>query len=342
LIWRGFADARVPSWLRDLIRVGRCSGVVLFGRNVESPEQVHGISLEASASFQGPGALPVAVDQEGGRVARLGEPHFTTFPPARVMAQAPYERLVEAGRAMGEEMSACGINVDFAPVVDVQDGNDGVIGDRAFSGDPDSASMSALAWLEGLESSGVAGCVKHFPGHGDASCDSHVDLPRADGGLERIRAHHLRPFAAAISARVRAVMVAHLLVPDIDPDRPASLSPALVDGLLRSEMGFEGLAVTDDLEMGAVTRRLSVAEAAVMAVEAGCDALLVCESRDRQEEAVEALVREAERSAAFRARIARSASRLDRFALSLRPPGEYQPGLVRSDDHLRIAAGFTA
>lgn len=342
LIWRGFPGTRVPGWLAELLAAGRCGGIVLFGRNVENPRQLWEIAREACSSYAGPSTLPVAVDQEGGRVARLREPHFTAFPPARTMAGAS-DRLEAAGRAMGEEMATCGINLDFAPVMDVQAGMDGVIGDRAFGGDPDTVTRCALAWLKGLESSGVAGCAKHFPGHGDSSCDSHVDLPLADGDIARIRQHHVPPFTAALDSGVRAVMVAHLLVPDTDPDRPSSLSPAMVEGILRAEAGFEGVVLTDDLEMGAVTRRWPVGEAAVMAVEAGCDALLVCESRDLQEEASESLAREAETSPAFRARVARSVARLEALSLSLRPPpSTFEPGTLRCDAHLSIAEEISA
>jgi len=339
LIWRGFDGTRLPGWLGSLLEQDRCGGIVLFGRNVEDPRQVHEIAREACARHSGPGVLPVAVDQEGGRVARLREPHFTAFPPARTVARATPGSIEAAGRAMGEEMAACGVNMDFAPVLDVQDGLDGVIGDRAFSGDPARAARAALAWLRGLESAGVAGCVKHFPGHGDASCDSHVDLPRADGDMDGLASRHLPPFREACAAGVRAVMVAHILVPGADPRRPASLSPAIVDGLLRQELGFDGLVVTDDLEMGAVTRHNEVGEAAVLAVEAGCDALLVCATRRMQDEAVSALEAEAAASQAFRRLLERSVSRLERFTSTLvPPPATLRDDLLRSQAHL-MAAG---
>ncbi len=336
LIWRGFDGTRLPGWLAALIEQGRCGGIVLFGRNVEDPGQVLDLAREACARRSG--VLPVAVDQEGGRVARLREPHFTAFPPARTVARAPRASIEAAGRAMGAEMAAAGINVDFAPVMDVQEGTDGVIGDRAFAGDPERVARAALAWLSGLESAGVAGCVKHFPGHGDASCDSHVDLPRADGDMDRLVTRHLPPFRAACAAGVRAVMVAHLLVPGADPRRPSSLAPAIVDTLLRGTLGFDGLVVTDDLEMGAVTRRHAVGEAAVLAVEAGCDALLVCATRELQEEAVDALDRQAASSPAFRNRLEQSAARLERFSSSLSPPPRsLRPGLLRCQAHLEAA-----
>lgn len=320
---------------------GRCSGIVLFSRNVQDPRQVLEIARRASAARGG--AIPVAVDQEGGRIARLRGAHFTMFPPARTMARHAPGRIERGGRAMAEEMAACGINLDFAPVLDVQASTDGVIGDRAFGADPESAARCGLAWLRGLESAGVAGCVKHFPGHGDASCDSHVDLPLSHGGLEGIRCRHLTPFRAACNAGVRAVMVAHLLVPELDPERPASLCPGAVDGLLRAELGFDGVAVTDDLEMGAVTLGHSVAEAAVLAVEAGCDALLVCKSRERQDEAEEALALEAEASQEFRSMIERSAGRIEALRCTLAPPPEtFDPSRLRTEDHLAIARELAA
>jgi len=341
MIWRGFEGTDLPAWLESLVRAGECGGIVIFGRNVDEPRQVWETAQRAAAAHGGPGAVVLAADQEGGRVARLAHPHFTAFPAARALASAPTPDLVRAaGRALGEEMAAVGLNLDLAPVLDVQEGTTGVIGDRSFGADPATVSRAALAWLAGLESAGIAGCAKHFPGHGNASCDSHVDLPLADGGLERIRERHLPPFRDAVQAGVRAVMAAHVLVPDLDPDRPASLSPAAIDGLLRGELGFGGVVVTDDLEMGAVSRGLAVADAALMAVRAGCDAILVCTSRDLQDEACAALAREADRSPAFRARIERSLARLDALASTLgRPPGAFDPSRIRSPEHLAIAGG---
>lgn len=318
---------------------GQCQGVVLFGRNVQDPHQLHSLCREAGRAHSGASAPFVCVDQEGGRVARLKDPHFTRFPPARSMAAPDDLSLLESlGRAMGEEMAAVGINLDFAPVMDVQKSADGVIGDRSFGADPTEAARRALAWLRGLEKTGVKGCVKHFPGHGDASCDSHVDLPTVQGDADATRIRHLPPFMQAVGEGVGAVMVGHLVVPHVDPGRPATLSAPLVTGILRREMGFDGVVITDDMEMGAITSRWGVGEAAVLAVEAGCDAILVCANRERQEEAVQALVREASRSEAFGHLVARSMARLERLARTLRRvPDALYADAIRSARHLSLA-----
>ena len=343
LIWRGFQGTELPGWLADLIAAGRCGGIVVFGRNVADPRQVWGMARSAAAAFpERAGRFPVAIDQEGGRVARLREPDFTAFPPARTIGVLGDERLArDAGRAVGEELAAVGINVDFAPVVDVQGSPGGVVGDRSFGGSPDAVARMALAWLEGLESSGVRGCVKHFPGHGDASCDSHLDLPTADGDASRLAGRHLPPFREAARRGAGAVMVGHILVPHLDPDLPATLSPRIAGGLLREGVGFEGVAIADDLEMGAITKRMPVGEAAVLAVLAGCDALLVCASRDLGDEAEEALDREAATSPSFRDLVERSAARARAFGASLiDPPPAFDPFGLRSPQHLAAAAAL--
>jgi beta-N-acetylhexosaminidase len=333
LVWRGFDGTVLPTWLSRLVEAGRCSGLVLFARNVEHPAQVHALAASAQRAAGGV-PFPVAVDQEGGRVQRLREPHFTRFPAARVAAELGADHVREVGRAMGEELRAAGVNLDFAPVADVQSGVGGVIGDRSFGGDPHTVTRAALAWLEGLEGASVAGCAKHFPGHGDASCDSHEDLPAA----HEDDARHLPPFGALVEAGVRSVMVGHLLARSVDAERPATLSARWVGERLRRACGFGGVVFTDDLEMGAITRRWPVDEAAVLAVEAGCDALLVCTRRESQDAAAEALVREAERSAAFARRVRRSAERIGRLRATLSgPAAAFDPSALRTAEHLRLA-----
>jgi beta-N-acetylhexosaminidase len=318
LVWRGFDGTALPDWLADEIAKGRCGGIVLFARNIETPHQVSALCRQARAASGDRGPFAISVDQEGGRVARLREPHFRNFPPARQMDTADLQAI---GRAMGEQMASVGINLDFAPVLDVQESLEGVIGARSFGGDPDLVARRALAWLEGLELAGVAGCVKHFPGHGDGSCDSHVDLPIAD---RRTRERHLPPFARAVEAGVRAVMVGHLMVESLDPDLPATLSNRIVSGVLRQQMGFDGVVFTDDMQMGAITRGWGIGEAAVMAVRAGCDALLVCSDRQMQDQAADALRQEASSSAAFATMIEGCVQRSRRLSLSLSDPPAHQ------------------
>ena len=187
-------------------------------------------------------------------------------------------------RALGRELADMGIDLDFAPVVDV-DTNPAnpVIGDRSFSSDPEQVAGHACAFIEALQETGVAACAKHFPGHGDTSVDSHLALPRVDHDLERLRAVELPPFAAASRVGVACVMTAHILLPSLDPERPASFSPAAMT-LLREEIGYEGLVFSDDLEMKAIEDHFEPRRVVHDSLEAGVDALLVCRRSDLRDE----------------------------------------------------------
>jgi beta-N-acetylhexosaminidase len=203
---------------------------------------------------------------------------------------------------VGTELAGLGFTIDFAPVLDVNTCADNpVIGDRAFGDDAETCARFGAAWVRGLQGAGLLACGKHFPGHGDTSKDSHVDLPVVHQSAERMDRLELVPFRAAIAAGVAAMMTAHVVYPALDPERPATLSRAVCTDLRRAS-AFSGMLVSDDLEMQAIAARMQVEEAAVLAVAAGCDALLVCWSHDKQERAIEALVHEAEHSPAFRAR----------------------------------------
>ncbi len=192
--------------------------------------------------------------------------------------------------------------MNFAPVLDVNTcaGNP-VIGDRAFGSDPETCARFGTAWIRGLQATGLLACGKHFPGHGDTRLDSHVDLPSVEQPRERLESVELVPFRAAAAAGVASMMTAHVVYAALDARVPATLSRAVCTDL-REAIGFQGMLVSDDLEMKAIGERWSIEEAAVAAVAAGCDALLVCWSQEKQDRALEALVREAERSPAFRAR----------------------------------------
>ncbi len=267
-------------------------GVILFSRNVEDAEQVATLVAELKRRAGRP--LLVAVDQEGGRVARLRAPQgFTELPPMRAVGEAGDEALArDVGALLGRELRAVGIDQDYAPVVDV-DTNPAnpVIGDRALSRDPAVVGRLGAALARGLQGEGVAACAKHFPGHGDTSQDSHQDLPRLPHDLERLRRIELAPFRALASAGVAAVMTAHVVFEALDPRRPATLSPEVMR-LLREEAGFRGCAVSDDLEMKAVAEHFPLEEAAPGAVRAGVDALLVCHRAEVQHRAID-LVRAA-------------------------------------------------
>jgi beta-N-acetylhexosaminidase len=250
--------------------------VVLFKRNVTSAAQLRRLVAEVKATGAGPEPL-LAIDHEGGRVHRLPRP-FTHFPPALAVAASGPAAARAVGRAMGRELAAVGIDVDFAPVLDVwTQPRNRVIGDRAFGTTPAAAARNALALARGLGEAGVVACGKHFPGHGGTVGDSHHVRPRVARSRRELARLDLVPFRRAIAARIPTLMTAHVVYPALDPKRPATLSRAIAHDLLRRRLGFRGVLFSDDLEMHAVARR-PIERVVVEALAAGCDMLLVCAS----------------------------------------------------------------
>jgi beta-N-acetylhexosaminidase len=221
--------------------------------------------------------LWVCVDQEGGRVARLRSP-FTEWPPMAVLGRANDVTLASRfAAALAAELKAVGVTLDYAPVLDIHTNpKNPVIGDRALSEDAAMVGKLGAAIVRGLQENGVAACGKHFPGHGDTSVDSHLELPVVEHPPDRIRRVEFVPFRDAIAAGVGFMMTAHVLVPALDEDRPATLSRRIVYDLLREELAFDGVILSDDLEMKALAATYSIPEAAVQAIRAGCDGVLVC------------------------------------------------------------------
>ena len=264
-------------------------GVILFGRNVESVQQLADLTNELKTLNGDNTPLFLCVDQEGGRVDRM-PPEVDDLSSAYDYIAAGGDPL-ERGKVLAAQCAAFGFNLDFSTCLDIWSNPDNtVIGDRAYGSDPHTVTSAGLAVNQGLEQGGVIPVVKHFPGHGDTSTDSHVDLPVVDKTAEELEEFELIPFQAAIDEGTPCVMVAHILMTQIDPDLPASLSPKVVDGLLRQEMGYDGVVCTDDLTMGAISNTYGMGEAAVMAVEAGCDLLLVCHEADNLTAARDALL----------------------------------------------------
>jgi beta-N-acetylhexosaminidase len=281
----------VTPEIRSLAREFQLGGIILFARNVEAPEQVAELAHDVQ-SLTRDVPLWVSADQEGGRVARLKAP-FTEWPPMAVLGRSGDIGLATRfAKALAAELRAVGVTLDYAPVLDVHTNpNNPVIGDRALAEDAEMVARLGVAIIKGLQGNGVAACGKHFPGHGDTSVDSHFDLPLVEHPPDRIRRVECVPFRAAIAADVAFMMTAHVMVPSIDDTRPATLSPRIVRDILREELGFEGVIFGDDLEMKAVAKQFTVPEAAVQAVAAGCDGLLICSGNvEVQAQALEALV----------------------------------------------------
>ena len=276
LVIGGLPGPTIPVELRSLAREFQLGGIILFGRNIEAPEQVADLAhdIQALASEY---PLWVSVDQEGGRVARLGAP-FTEWPPMAVLGRSSDPTLASRfAAAMAAELKAVGISLDYAPVLDINTNpKNPVIGDRALAADAETVATLGSAIIRGLQDYGVAACGKHFPGHGDTSVDSHFDLPAVEHPPDRIRRVECVPFREAIHADVAFIMTAHVLVRCFDDTHPATLSPRIVGALLRDELGYDGVILSDDLEMKAITNTLSPPEAAVQAIAAGCDGVLVC------------------------------------------------------------------
>jgi len=265
-------------------------GVVLFRRNIQSVGQLKDLTRRL-AEFR-PDML-IAIDHEGGRVHRM-PPDFTHFPPSLVMARNGDPGLMrEVAHAHAAELRDAGFNLTFSPVLDVHTNPaNPIIGDRAFGTTPEEVVHNALPYMQGLAEGGILACGKHFPGHGDTSVDSHLELPvlpAATHPLERLRTLELRPFARAIAQGVPMIMTAHVICDALDPKAPATLSRRVIEDLLRTELGYDGYVVSDDLEMKAIVDHYSVGRAAVMSIVAGCDGCLVCATPSRIYEAHEAL-----------------------------------------------------
>lgn len=297
-------ETGVFETLRDLAP----SGIVLFQRNVENVGQLRALVRDLHAL---PSRPLVAIDHEGGAVVRLGAP-FTQFPAARWITRTGDPALARAvGEAMGRELSAVGIDIDFAPVADVDSNpRNPVIGARSFGSTPRDVVRFIVPFMAGLQAAGVLPCAKHFPGHGDTECDSHHVLPVVRRSRAALQEIELPPFAAAISSGVPLIMTAHVLYPSLDDRLPATLSPRIVQELLRGEFGFTGVIVSDDLQMGAISGSMALPDAAVTALRAGVDWLLVCNDLDASVRVAERVARALDRNELDAARLSVAAGRI--------------------------------
>ena len=284
----GFDGTELSDTLRSQMDLG-VAGFILFKRNIESPTQVAKLVFELKAYAGRP--LIIAVDQEGGRVARLRMPPMTHLPAMRALGKpAEPQLLQQAGALVGFELASLGIDWNLAPVLDIDTNPDNTaIGDRCFHDQAHWVAHLGLAFARGLESQGVASCAKHFPGQGDAQQDSHFFLPSILHDEAFLRSRELLPFAAYAKAGLAAIMPAHVRYPALDAAWPSSLSPTLLTKLLRKEMAFEGLIVADDMGMGALMSHWPMEKAAVQAIAAGSHLLLLCNSATQREQALDGL-----------------------------------------------------
>lgn len=269
----GFQGTTAPDWL--LRRVGEgLTSVGLFGRNIASPAQLAALTAQLRAEHDD---VLVAIDEEGGDVTRLEVRHGSSFPGNLALGTVDDTGLTrDVARALGHRLAECGVNLNWAPSADVNsDPGNPVIGVRSFGADPQLVARHTAAYVEGLQAAGVAACTKHFPGHGDTAVDSHHAMPRIDVDVDTLHARELVPFRAAIAAGSKSVMSAHILLPALDPARPATLSPQILTGLLREELGYDGLIITDGMEMQAISSTYGIELGSVMAIAAGADAICV-------------------------------------------------------------------
>jgi len=320
----------------ELVRRG-VGAVLLFARNVAEPGQV--AELARSLKAGAPGPLLICVDQEGGRVQRLRPPHWIAWPSMRRLGEIDQQGGLDGtngtviaervGEMIARELSASGIDVDFAPVLDVDTNPDNpVIGDRSFSRDPRRVARLGVALAQGLERSGVASCAKHFPGHGDTSQDSHLTLPRLAHDEKRLWEVELVPFVAAARAGIASVMTAHVRFETFDR-LPATLSPVALR-LLRQDIGFRGCCISDDLEMRAISDIWGIPDAAELSITAGCDAVLVSHTLQHQHDAIDAIARGARAGPLPRERLAEAASRVEALQKFARPATAIDPSSASS------------
>ncbi|MBV8036036.1 MAG: beta-N-acetylhexosaminidase [Pelomonas sp.] len=327
-------DAETAAFLREQ----RIRSVCLFRKNLGSEDEV-GALMRDLIQVLGPEAL-IGIDQEGGAVVRAT---FLPQPPSAMALGAGGDaaRAEAVGAAVARGLRSLGINWNFAPVLDVNNNPaNPVIGERSFSSDADEVTRLARAWMQGSLREGVACCVKHFPGHGDTHVDSHHALPTVDKSRAELDALELRPFKA-LAGEAPAMMTAHIVYPQLDGERPATLSPALLDGILRRDLGYDGVVITDALMMKAVAERFGYAKSAVMAIAAGADMVLAQGSQEEQLVAINAL-REAFADGRLTRQQGETANaRLDRLAAAY-PARAVDDAAARAADHALMAQAWAA
>lgn len=282
MIMVGLNGYVVDNAARQMLESYHVGGFILYGSNVESQEQLLALT-NSLKSINSANKLPlfISVDEEGGRISRMPK-ELKDIPTNKEIGKINNEEFsYKIGGLLAAEVKAFGFNMDFAPVLDINSNpKNPVIGDRAFGADERVVSNLGVQTMKGIEASGVIPVVKHFPGHGDTSVDSHVGLPSVDNDLERLKSFELIPFANAIENGADVVMAAHILLPKIDGENPATMSKAIITDILREQMNYDGVVITDDMTMGAIIKNYEIGAASVKSVEAGSDIILVAHGND--------------------------------------------------------------
>jgi len=336
LMMVGFEGTTLPSHIKTWLETGRIGGVYLFARNIESPEQVKKLVDDCHASAKYP--ILVGIDQEGGIVARLRE-GFTESPGAMALAASGDTQLAEdMAYIMGQELLAMGINWNFAPVADITHNIDNAsVGTRSVGTNKEQVSDFVQAQIRGFQRAGAAATVKHFPGLGKTSVDTHDTLARISGSVDYLYEQDLIPFRGAIDAGVACVMTTHVLFEELDNNHPATLSPAVVNQLLRTDIGYDGAVCTDCMEMNAITDAYGASESAVLTVLAGVDMVMFSHTQERQEQAYQAVLNAVKSGRISEERIDQSVARIQK--LKVEYPYDNAPPLsvVFSEAHQDFA-----
>jgi beta-N-acetylhexosaminidase len=337
----GFDGDSLPTELAEYLMRG-LAGVVLYQRNFRDEEGLRELTMAIRKAAGRP--VLIGIDQEGGTRFALGEP-FTAWPSAAELGRLDDAESVEqVARAMAEELRAVGCNLNFAPMLDLHVNPESpVTKDRSFGSDPRLVAKLGAAFDRGLRSGGVFSCAKHFPGHGDAAVDPHLDLPVFSGTMQRLESVELVPFAAAVASGVPLVMTAHILLPQIDPENPASLSRAMLDGVLRRRLRFGGVILADDLGMGAIAKRYGPGEAALQTLRAGTDVAMLCHDWSAVAPAIRA-VRSARQEGRFdEEEWHASIERIERVCIQAEAPGPGPSmGILGCQENRQLAAGIRA
>jgi beta-N-acetylhexosaminidase len=337
----GFDGDALSAELAGYLERG-LAGVVLYPRNFRSVERLRELTAEIRRAAGRP--VLIGIDQEGGTRFALKEP-FTVWPSAAELGRVGDPEFVhQVARAMAVELRAVGCNLNFAPMLDLHvDTESPVTKGRSFGADPQLVAKMGVAFDQGLRGGGVLSCAKHFPGHGDALVDPHHDLPVFAGTMERLESAELVPFAAAVAAGVPLVMTAHILLPQIDSERPASLSRKMLDGVLRRRLGFAGVILADDLGMGAIARRYGPGEAAIETLQSGTDIAMLCHDRTAVAPAIDAVRKARDEGRFEEAEWRASLERVERVCAQAEPPGADSPlGILACDEHRALAAAIRA